>query len=215
MTMGCSPSSSLSSVPVYEIAHRRFYMLRQCVVIYLAGRGSHVIWLCFVVSNGNKSLCGLSIRRYGVDFIRLFQQHFMEISDEDLVERFVSFYCVLYRFYRLIMPLNVQMIAHRLPVGSEPMEDQTSRFSESQAVAFYGIGVVVRLNPELLLYPPHDVRRQWSQFVQLSFQPINFFNDVAHGMILTQRHEGTKIFPFVFLCLCVPFIPPSPRTFAA
>ena len=60
---------------------------------------------------------------------------------------------LLYRLNRLIMPLDVQMIAHRLSVGSESMKDQTSRFSERQAISFYGIGVKIRLKPELFALP--------------------------------------------------------------
>ena len=95
------------SVPVYEIAHSRFHLLRRRKIVHLAGRSSHVIGLCFVIANGNAPLGGLSCGRYGVVFIRLLQQHLMEIADEDLVERFVSFDGILYRLYRLVMPLDV------------------------------------------------------------------------------------------------------------
>ena len=52
----------------------------------------------------------------------------MEIADEDLVEVFVSFDRILYRLYRLIMPLDVQIVAYRLSVGSESIEDQGFSF---------------------------------------------------------------------------------------
>ena len=102
----------------------------------------------------------------------------MKTSLSSSLLRYRIFYCP----YRLVMALDVQMIAERLSMRGESVEDQASRFSEGQAVAFYGIGVVIGLDPESLFYPTYDIRMQRPQYVQLRFQCINLFNDVAHRL---------------------------------
>ena len=69
------------------------------------------------------------------------------------------------------------------------MEDQAPRLAESQAVAFYRIGVIIRLKPDLLFYPSHDISRQWPQCVQFPFQAINFFKDRRASRSVNAAHD--------------------------
>ena len=59
----------------------------------------------------------------------------------------------------------------RFAVGSESVQDEATGLAEGQRVAFNGVGVVIRLEPQLLLDLSKDSWRQRTQTVQLFLQP--------------------------------------------
>ena len=108
----------------------------------------------------------------------------MEIADENLVECLVFLNCFLDGLDRLVVPFDIEMIAHGFALRRKAMQDQTFRFPEGQAIALYGIGVIIRLDPELLRYAGKGIGTQRAQCVQLLFQSIDFFDGVAHNPFL-------------------------------
>ena len=68
----------------------------------------------------------------------------------------------------------------RLAVSSESVKDEAAGLSEGQRVAFNGIGVVVRLEPQLLLDLSKDSWRQRTQTVQLFLQPRDGLKYIDH-----------------------------------
>ena len=60
------------------------------------------------------------------------------------------------------------------------LQDEAAGLSEGQRVAFNGVGVVVRLEPQLLLNLSKDSWRQRTQPIQLFLQPRDGLKDVGH-----------------------------------
>ena len=69
---------------------------------------------------------------------------------------------------------------NRLAVSSKSVKNEAAGLSEGQRVAFNGVGVVIRLEPQLLLNLSKDSWRQRSQTVQLFLQPRDGLKDVGH-----------------------------------
>ena len=57
----------------------------------------------------------------------------------------------LNRLHRAVVSFDVDVVTEGLAVGGESVEDETAGLSEGKCVAFDGVGVVVPLEPELLL----------------------------------------------------------------
>ena len=68
---------------------------------------------------------------------------------------------------RVVMPLDVEMIAHGFATCSQSMQDQATSLAQGDRVSLDGVGVVISLDPELLPDSADQVGGERATRVQL------------------------------------------------
>ena len=104
----------------------------------------------------------------------------MEIADEDLVQFMVVRDRILDCFDGGVVPLDVEVVTHGLALRGETVQDEAAGLAVGERVAFDGVRVVVRFQPELLLDLAENVRREGTQGVEFFFEPGDRVKRVGH-----------------------------------
>ena len=169
-------------VPVDQFAHRVPDLFRRREVIGLAGRGHDVVGRALVCADSDGPPGVSAVGGDCLDFVRLVQQHAVQIANERLAQRVVFPGHAREFLDCAVVAFDVEVFAHRLAACCEAVQQQAAGFRQREGVSFERVGVIVGLDPQLLFDPAGHLRRQRTQRVELLFEPVYGFEDVArHG----------------------------------
>ncbi len=189
MMMGCSPSASLARYQSIRVAHHRLDLLGRCEVVHLAHPRQHVVRCLLVLAHGDWPHGAVPVRRFGGHLVGLLQEDLVEVANERLVECLVLSNRLLNRLHGIVVALDVQVVPHGLAASGKAVEDQRPRLAQGQTVPLDGVGVVVPLNPQLLLHAADGVRRQWTEVVQRGLQAVDLGDGVGcHYGLRSDEH---------------------------
>lgn len=175
---GCSPFASWDVYRSMRSLIADFVMFGRSIIVRLAGRDSDVVGDGLVGADRTQPPSRLTIGRDRIDFV----PHLVEVADEDIRQPLFLPNRDFHGLNGLVVAFDVEVVPRGLPVGGEPVEDQSARFVQGERVPFDLVQVIVRLDPQLLFDPADHVGRQRPQPVNLAFEPIYSFEHVAcHG----------------------------------
>ncbi len=77
----------------------------------------------------------------------------VHLADELLDERILGTHKFFERHYRLVVTLDIEVVAYGLARRREAVQQQRAGFAQRQRVALNSVGVVILLQPKLLQHP--------------------------------------------------------------